>query len=554
MRSCGIDREKIMSHPPVSPRFDLLRDALTNRGTAFSSEERERLGLTGWLPPRVETLEEQADRVLEAVRAKATPIERYVYLSAIQDEDETLFYRVVTANLQELLPVVYTPTVGQACLEWSRLYVRPRGLYIASQHRGRIADILRGWPQRDVAIIVVTDGGRILGLGDLGANGMGIPIGKLALYTACAGIAPSRCLPIQLDVGTDTTSIREDRLYLGQRVPRLAGDAYDAFLDEFVSAVQQVFPDVILQFEDFNNANAFRLLARHRDRLCCFNDDIQGTGAMGLAALLAAGRRTGRELAEERILFLGAGEAGLGIGAIVVGALQRAGLAPREALERCLFIDSKGTVVSTRPDLPPQKRAFAREVEPCPDLVSTIHAFRPTVLVGASGHGALFTRPVLEAMAKDCSLPVVLALSNPTSRAECTAKQAYEWTDGRVIFAAGSPFEPVTIGDVTHAPGQANNSFVFPGVGLGLLASGATRVIDEMFFAAAEALAGEVGDEDLAAGRIFPPAARMPGVALAIATAVAKVAFAEGLTGGRVEPGYLRGSVARSMYRPGEPD
>ena len=456
---------------------------------------------------------------------------------------------MVSENLQELLPVVYTPTVGQACLEWSRLYVRPRGLYLTPEHRGRIADILRRWPQRDIAIIVVTDGGRILGLGDLGANGMGIPIGKLALYTACAGIAPSRCLPILLDVGTDTPSIREDPLYLGQRTPRLVGDAYDAFLDEFVAATRQVFPGVVLQFEDFNNANAFRLLARHRDRLCCFNDDIQGTGAMGLAALLASGRRTRRSLGEERILFLGAGEAGLGIGSIFVGALERAGLALGDALERCLFIDSKGAVVAGRTDLPIHKRRFARDVDPHPDLVAAIEAFRPTVLVGASGRGGLFTRAVLEAMAKSSPLPVVLALSNPTSKAECTAQQAYEWTGGRVIFAAGSPFEPVAIGDVIHTPGQANNSFVFPGVGLGLLVSGASRVTDEMFFAAAEALAGQVGDDDLSAGRIFPPADRMPEVALAVAIAVAKVAFAQDLTGGRAEPDDLRSVIAGSMFR-----
>jgi len=541
-----------MTDTAAVARADLLRDPLINRGTAFSAAERERLKLTGWLPPRVETLAEQAARVLEAVRAKPSPIERYAYLAGIQNENETLFYRVVIDHLKELLPVVYTPTVGQACQEWSRLYVRPRGLYITPDHRGRIGDILASWPQRDVAIIVVTDGGRILGLGDLGANGMGIPIGKLALYTACAGVPPARCLPVMLDVGTDTASVRDDRFYLGQRRPRLSGDAYDAFIDEFVSATQKVFPGVIVQFEDFNNANAFRLLARYRERLCCFNDDIQGTGAMGLAGLVAAGRATGRKITDERILFVGAGEAGLGIGAIVASAMQRAGLDADQARARCLYFDSKGMVVTARADLPAHKRAAAQDRTALPDLMSAIESFQPTVLVGACGCGSLFTQPVLQAMTKSCATPVVFALSNPTSKAECTAEQAYAWTGGRAIFAAGSPFDPVTIGGATRAPGQANNSYIFPGVGLGLMVSGASRVTDAMFFAAAEALAGQVSADDLAAGRIFPPQSRMRAVALAVATSVARIAF-DGGVATRPRPDDLQAVIVRAMYEPGYP-
>jgi len=531
---------------------EVLRDPFVNRGTAFKPTERAQMGLAGRLPPRVETIEEQVARIVQSVRAKTDSLERYTYLSAIQNENETLFFRAVTDNLREFLPLIYTPTVGQACLDWSRLYVRPRGLYLTAEHHSKITDILLGWPQRDVGIIVVTDGGRILGLGDLGANGMGIPIGKLALYSACAGVPPSQCLPVMLDVGTDTQSVREDPLYLGRRVPRLAGEAYAAFVDTFLTAVQQVFPDAIVQFEDFNNANAFGLLARYRDRLCCFNDDVQGSGAMGLAGLYSSGRITHRQMAQERILFVGAGEACLGIGAAVVAAMQREGLDPEQARSRCLFIDSKGTVVSTRSDLAAHKRAFAQDIAPLPDLVSTIDAFRPTVLFGACGRAGVFTQPVLQAMTRSCDLPVVFALSNPTSKAECTAEQAYGWTGGRVIFAAGSPFDAVTIAGATHAPGQANNSYIFPGVGLGILVSGASRVTDAMFLTAAQALAEQVTKEDLQVGRIFPPQDKMRDVAIAVATAVAQVAWGSGL-GRTSAPKDPRAAVVRAMCEPKYP-
>ena len=538
-----------MSEGAPNSGIDCLRDPLDNRGTAFTEAQRERLGLKGLLPPRVETIDEQAERVLENLRAKANPIERYGYLSALQNENETLFYRVAMANLQEILPLIYTPTVGQACLDLSRLYLRPRGLYITPEHRGCIAGILRGWPRQDVGVIVVTDGGRILGLGDLGANGMGIPIGKLALYTACAGVPPSRCLPVTLDVGTDTASVRDDRFYLGRRVPRLTGEAYDALLEEFIAATQEVFPGVIVQFEDFNNANAFRLLARYPDRLCCFNDDIQGTGAMGLAGVYASGRLTLRQINEERILFFGAGEACLGVGMAVVAALQGAGLSQEQAHARCLFIDSKGTVVASRAGLPQHKRIFAQERKATPDLAAAIEDFKPTILFGACGHGGMFTQAALEAMARHCPQPVVFSLSNPTSKSECTAEQAYAWTGGKAVFASGSPFEPVTLGGRTHVPGQANNSYIFPGVGLGLIVSGARRVTDGMFLAAATALASQVTDDDLANGRIFPPPARMREVAQAVARAVATVAFEQGLAT-RPVPQDLAEAVRQAMYQP----
>jgi malate dehydrogenase (oxaloacetate-decarboxylating)(NADP+) len=526
-----------------------LTNPLTNKGTAFTAAERRQWHLDGRLPPRVESLEEQTARVVANVREKADPLERYRYLRAVQDENETLFYRVLIDHLEEMLPIIYTPTVGQACIEWSRLYERPRGLYLsATQHRGRIADLLRHWPHRP-GIIVLTDGGRILGLGDLGANGMGIPIGKLALYTACAGVPPDSCLPITLDVGTDDEAIRHDAMYLGVRSARLTGEPYDAFLEEFVAAVAAVFPDAILQFEDFNNECAFQLLHRYQDGVCCFNDDIQGTGAMGLAGLYSASRITGQPLNAQRVLFVGAGEVCLGIGLVVIAAMQREGLSEDEARARCLFIDSKGPVVTSRTDLSEQKRYFAQRRDAKQPLVETIEDFRPTVLVGASTQGGVFTQPVLAAMARLNHRPVVFALSNPTSKAECTAEQAYAWTAGRAVFASGSPFDPVTINGRVHVTGQANNSFVFPGVGFGLLLSGAHRVDDELFLAAARALADQVTDTDLDQGRLFPPAARMRDVALAVATSVATVAFDRGLAT-KARPADIAAAAVRSMYIP----
>ena len=527
----------------------VLRDPLANRGTAFTESQREQLGLAARLPPRVETIEDQAARAVDLVRAKASAIERYAFLSALQNENETLFFRVVTDNLHEMLPLVYTPTVGQACQEWSRRYVQPRGLYITPEHRGQIASILGRWPQRDVGVIVVTDGGRILGLGDLGANGMGIPIGKLALYTACAGVPPARCLPVLLDVGTDTPAVRDDPYYLGRRLPRLVGEAYDELIEEFVTGANETWPGVLVQFEDFNNANAFRLLARYRASHCCFNDDIQGTGAMGLAGLMTSERLSRRQLRDERILFVGAGEACLGVGSTIVSALRKQGLSDEQARARCLFVDSRGTVVASRGSLPAHKMAFARDWPSQPSLVSTIETFRPTVLFGACGRGGMFDQPVVEVIAKATPQPVIFALSNPTAKAECTAEQAYAWSGGQAIFASGSPFDPVTVDGQSRAPGQANNSYIFPGVGLGVIVSGATRVTDDMFFAAAAALAGQVTEADLAVGRIFPHQSRMREVAAAVAVAVADVAGKQDLAT-KPLPTDLAKAVIEAMYRP----
>ena len=526
-----------------------LREPLLNKGTAFTRDERSRLGIDGLLPPRVESIEEQSARVLAAVRAKSSPPEQYRYLSALQSENETLFYRVLLDHMEELLPVVYTPGVGEACLAWSRIYERPRGIYISAGHRGRIAEVLGNWPRQDVGVIVVTDGGRILGLGDLGANGMGIPIGKLALYTACAGVPPELCLPVMLDVGTDNEPLRNDAFYLGAREKRMTGEPWDALLEEFIAAAQAVFPGVIVQFEDFNGPAAFRLLQRYRDRLCCFNDDMQGTGAMGLAGLYAAGRISRKKLVEQRVLFVGAGEACLGIGGTVVAAMRREGLTEAEAKRRCLFVDSKGLVIESRRDLSEHKRFFAQDRAALPDLLAAVENFKPTALIGACAQSGRFTQPVLEAMARLNERPIVLALSNPTSKAECTAEQAYAWTGGRAVFASGGPPNPVKVGGRTYSPGQGNNSYVFPGVGLGLLLCGARRVTDEMFFAAAQALAAQVSDADLEQGRIFPLAARMRQIAAAVAAAVAAVAYEQGHAT-KPRPEDLRAEAARIMYEP----
>ncbi|MGH2570483.1 MAG: NAD-dependent malic enzyme [bacterium] len=527
----------------------LLHDPARNKGTAFTDEERDRLGLRGLLPPRVNTQDQQVMRVLENYRNKPTDLEKFIYLTSLHDRNETLFYRVVLDHLQEMMPIIYTPTVGEACQKYGHIFRRARGLFVSAGDRGRIADVLRNWPERDVRLIVVTDGERILGLGDLGASGMGIPIGKLCLYTACAGVPPSYSLPVMLDVGTNTESLLADPLYLGVGQKRLRGEAYDAIVDEFVDAVQEVFPGCVIQFEDFASTNAFRLLAKYRDRVCSFNDDIQGTAGVALAGLYSALRITGGKLTDQKLLFVGAGAASTGIADIVVSAMMEEGLSREAGAARCWFVDSKGLVVAGRDDLVEHKRRYAHPHEPMRDLLAAVRELRPTVLIGASGHPGVFDRPILEAVASTQERPIVFALSNPTSKAECTAENAYRWTDGRAIFASGSPFDPVTIGGRTLVPGQGNNAYVFPGVGLGVVLSGATRVTDEMFFAAARALAAAVSSGDLESGCLFPPLRSIREVSASIAAAVARVAYDRGLAT-RPRPRDLKSWVEAQMYHP----
>lgn len=528
---------------------DLLNDPVLNKGTAFTEAEREAYGLQGLLPPRITTQQEQLDRFLPGVRARPTLLDRYAYLVSLADRNVTLFYRLVIDNLEEMMPVLYTPTVGQACEQFGHIFRRSRGLFITADHRGRVREVLANWPHADVRMIVVTDGARILGLGDLGANGMGIPIGKLTLYTACAGVSPHQCLPITIDVGTDNVALRESPTYMGLPRPRLQGEAYDALMTEFIEAVQERFPLACLQFEDFGNHNAFHLLETWRDRICTFNDDIQGTASVTLAGLLSAARITGVPLEGMRLLFLGAGEAGIGIGDLVVESLVAGGLSEAEARQRCWFVDSRGLVVRSRTDLAEHKRRFAHEHAPVSSLLEAVEELRPHAIVGVSGTPNTFTPEVLEAMARHHARPIVLALSNPTSKAECTAEQAYAATGGRAVFASGSPFDPVTFGGRTFVPGQGNNAYIFPGVGLGVLVAESARVTEEMFAVAARTLAAMVSEEDLAMGRIYPSLSRIREVSRVIAIAVAEVAYARGLAR-RPRPDDLAQAVADAMYEP----
>ncbi len=539
--------------PPLPEWFPrgtaLLRDPTLNKGTAFTERERDVLGLRGLLPPYICTQEDQVARVLKNFHRLQTTLAKYILIEALQDRNEALFYRVIVENPDEMMPIIYTPTVGLACQQFGHIYRRPRGLFISAADRGRIAQVMRNWPHREAAMIVVTDGERILGLGDLGANGMGIPIGKLALYTACAGLHPRRCLPVMLDVGTNNEALLEDPLYLGIRQKRLAGEALDEIVEEFVEATQEVFPGVVVQFEDFANHNAFRLLEKYRDRVCCFNDDIQGTGSVTVAGMLSALRITRSRISQQKFLCLGAGEAATGISNLLVSAMVDDGLDEQAARGRCWMVDVGGLLVAGRAALPSHAEHFAHEHAPIGDFLGAVRAIKPTAIIGASATAGLFTREVIEEMSQLNERPIIFALSNPTSKSECTAEQAYSWSEGRALFASGSPFDPVTLGGSRFVPRQGNNSYIFPGVGLGVVAVRASRVTDEMFMAAARTLAEHVTESDLAQGSLYPPLNRVRDVSAHIAVAVAEVAFRHGLAG-IDRPDDLLNYVRSQIYDP----
>jgi malate dehydrogenase (oxaloacetate-decarboxylating)(NADP+) len=535
--------------PDLNLGVKILHDPIRNKGTAFTEAERDALKLRGLLPPRVHSMAEQELRVLGNIRAKPTDLERYLYLIALQDRNENLYYRVIMNHIEEMMPIIYTPTVGKACQEFQHIYRKPRGFYVSLQDKGRVKELLQNWPHKNARIIVVTDGERILGLGDLGADGMGIPIGKLALYTACAGIHPTQCLPVMLDVGTNNEKLLNDPLYNGLERRRARGEEYDELFAEFVEAAKEVFPGILIQIEDFGNTNAFRLLEQYRSNTCLFDDDIQGTGAVAVAGVIAAMRITGGELTEQKLLFLGAGEAGIGIADVFVAALKEEGIPEEEARKHCWFVDSKGLLVAGRDNIAAHKQPYAHDHEYIPDLLGAVNALKPTAILGLSGQPSTFTQDVVESMAKINARPIIFALSNPTSQAECTAEQAYTWSDGRAVFASGSPFDPVKLGNQVFVSGQGNNAYIFPGVGLGVIVSQSRVVTDEMFLAAAHSLANQVTVADLERGRVYPALSLIRQVSALIARDVAKMVYENGYTD-REEPDDILADIHEHMYQP----
>ncbi len=533
------ERERIGQHLFGA---DLLEDPLSNKDTAFTDEERERYGLRGLLPSRVKTIEEQAEVEMEHVRRKQDELEKFIGLAALQDRNETLFYRVLVEHLEELMPIVYTPVVGRACQEFSHILRRPRGLWITPDDVGRIPELLRNARHADVRLIVATDNERILGLGDLGAGGMGIPVGKLALYTAGAGIHPSLTLPVSLDVGTDTRSLLDDPQYLGWRHPRLRGEPYDRFIEAFVEGVLEVFPHAVLQWEDFKQHNAIRILDRYRHRLTSFNDDIQGTSAVVLGGMLAAMRRLGQRLSDQRIVFVGAGAAGIGISRLVKAAMAAEGATPEQVGHSIAVLDSRGLCFDVREPLDDDKRELALDAERLAfhgfggcdlearyDLATVVRHVRPTILVGSSGQPGTFTEEAIRAMAEHTPTPVVFPLSNPTSKTEAIPADILRWTEGRALVATGSPFDPVEVDGVTHVIGQANNAFVFPGIGLGAIVGEVREITDELFLAAAETFASCVSDERLTTGALYPSPQDLRRVSRAVAVRVVREARDAGI-------------------------
>lgn len=531
----------------------VLRNPWLNRGSVFTEEERDRLGLRGLLPPRVSTFADQVSRLKEVIDSEAAPINKYLTLESVHASDEALYFQLVMENVEEYMPLIYTPTVGEACQKFSHIFRYARGLYISSEDRGRVRELVANVPNHDVDIIVVTDGQRILGLGDLGVNGMGIPVGKLALYTACAGVNPQRALPVTLDVGTNNEEFLKDPLYMGLRQHRVTGPEYMALVEEFITAVRERWPNVLIQFEDFQNTNAFALLDAWRDRVTCFNDDIQGTAAVVVTGLYTAVRALKQKLSDQRILFLGAGAAATGIAHLIADAMAEDGIDRNEALKRIALFDSKGLVSSTRGDkLAPSKVPFAQAYENTTDFAQAIRQLKPTCIIGVSAQGGAFTEDVVKAMCEVNARPMIFALSNPTSKAECTAKQAYTWSEGKCLFACGSPFAPVAVGNKTFVPRQGNNSYVFPGIGFGCIFVRAKTIPNQIFLTAAKTLANLVSESDLANGSLYPPLSQVRELSAHIAVAVADYCFKNGLA--QVErPADLDKAVREAMWQPTDP-
>ena len=507
----------------------LLHDPRLNKGVAFTAEERRKYGLEGLLPPAVVSLELQVARLHSQISELQDDLQKYLVLSDLQARNERLFYAVLMSDPAQYMPLVYTPTVGEACQKFSHIFHSARGLYLPISARGRVEELLRNWPEKDVRFIVVTDGERILGLGDLGVNGMGIPIGKLALYTACAGVPPQYALPIVLDVGTNNHLYLDDPLYFGLKQPRTRGEEYTAFVDEFVQAVQKLYPKCCIQWEDFANFNAVPILERYRDKICTYNDDIQGTAGIALAGIFAALRITKEKITDQRFLFLGGGSAGSGIAELIAQAMALDGLSLADARQRSALFDINGLIVKSRTDLTDFQQPFALDHAPVTSFVEAIKQLKPTAIIGVSTVPKLFSREVIEAMSAVNERPIIFPYSNPTSRSECTAEEAYRWSNGRAIFASGSPFPPVEISGQRFVPGQGNNVYIFPAMGMAVYATEATRVTEEMFIVAAKAVAEQVTEENLASGLIYPPQSHILEASLHVAERVATYIFDKGL-------------------------
>ncbi|EEF48184.1 malic enzyme, putative [Ricinus communis] len=537
----------------VASGYSLLRDPRHNKGLAFSEKERDAHYLRGLLPPVVATQQLQEKKLMHTIRQYQLPLQKYMAMMELEERNERLFYKLLIDNVEELLPIVYTPTVGEACQKYGSIFKRPQGLYISLKEKGKILDVLKNWPERSIQVIVVTDGERILGLGDLGCQGMGIPVGKLALYTALGGVRPSACLPITIDVGTNNEKLLNDEFYIGLRQRRATGQEYSELLQEFMTAVKQNYGEkVLIQFEDFANHNAFELLAKYGTTHLVFNDDIQGTASVVLAGVIAALKLLGGSLSDHTFLFLGAGEAGTGIAELIALEMSKRTNAPLEETRKKIWlVDSKGLIVSSRKDsLQHFKQPWAHEHEPVKNLLDAVKAIKPTVLIGSSGVGRTFTKEVIEAMASLNEKPLILSLSNPTSQSECTAEEAYTWTKGKATFASGSPFDPVEYEGKVFVPGQANNAYIFPGFGLGLVISGAIRVHDDMLLAASEALASQVTEENFSKGLIYPPFSNIRKISAHIAANVAAKAYELGLATRLPRPENLMKYAESCMYSP----
>uniref|UniRef100_A0ACD5TKE8 Uncharacterized protein n=2 Tax=Avena sativa TaxID=4498 RepID=A0ACD5TKE8_AVESA len=537
----------------VASGHQLLRDPRHNKGLAFTEAERDAHYLRGLLPPAIVSQEHQEKKVMHNLRQYTVPLQRYIAMMDLQERNERLFYKLLIDNVEELLPVVYTPVVGEACQKYGSIYRRPQGLYISLKDKGKVLEVLKNWPERSIQVIVVTDGERILGLGDLGCQGMGIPVGKLSLYTALGGVRPSACLPITIDVGTNNQTLLDDEYYIGLKQRRATGEEYHELLQEFMNAVKQNYGEkVLVQFEDFANHNAFDLLSKYSKSHLVFNDDIQGTASVVLAGLLSALKVIGGGLVDQTYLFLGAGEAGTGIAELIALEMSKhADLPLDDCRKKIWLVDSKGLLVESRKEsLQHFKKPFAHEHEPLTTLLEAVQSIKPTVLIGTSGVGKTFTQEVVEAMASFNEKPVIFSLSNPTSHSECTAEEAYTWTKGTAVFASGSPFDPVEYEGKTYSPGQSNNAYVFPGFGLGVVISGAIRVHDDMLLAASEALAEQVSQEHYDKGLIFPPFTNIRKISANIAAKVAAKAYDLGLASRLPRPDDLVQYAESCMYTP----